>query len=710
MYEEEISQEEQEQKKTEEAPAILPSCEPEKIVKVECKKSPPYRKYQRQEQKISILRRLYPGGTPRTPRPCSSGSIPRLSRLNGIGLRHSIALGLSEYFTRGNFRGYKSLSRLVGTFGNPASNRDQSLSLILWVHIGSSSGRTIRRHDGGFWCSLRLTTAGFIADYLLEELIGLYYAVKSRKKVTTTEEYLLGGRKMGLFPVSCSIVATCITGMGTVGFAAESYAFGIYNYMGIYVMTVVGIVTCFIFLPVFSELKLASTFKYLELRFNRSVRQLASGLYLLTGLLYLPFTVYVPALTFQRVTGVDLYLTVTILSLICAIYTAIGGFKAVIWTDVVQLGLMVASFIIMLVVGINSAGGIKNVYEAGSRGGRLRVINTTNHNVRTSAWGPLFSIVFPMIYQYGLNQTNMQRYISLTNLKDMKRSVWILTVVFHIYGGLATFLGVVVYANYETCDPFTAGLIKRVDQILPHFIQEKASLFLGFNGIFIAGVFSAGLSTTSSYLNTMSGILYEDFISQKYPRIQGNTAGRIMKGTVLILGILQICLIFFIERMGTIVKISMQCLSLNACALLTLFALGLFAPKTNSTGAKVGAIASIVSIFTLIVGSINQKPEPMLPFRTDGCEGLNLTNPLDLTTRSPLTATSDADEDIFWLFRISYVYYGLIGTSIGLTFGYLTSLLTGGNVVEDQKLLAVFMRRKSLQEEEMVLKRRNEAS
>ncbi|XP_055685455.1 sodium-coupled monocarboxylate transporter 2-like [Lutzomyia longipalpis] len=214
----------------------------------------------------------------------------------------------------------------------------------------------------------------FVIVFVVSSSIGLYYAIKSRKTVTTTEEYLLGGRKMGLFPVSCSIVATSITGMGTVGLAAEAYAFGIYNLMVCYTMTLVGIVISCIFLPVFSALRLTSTFKYFELRFNRRVRQIASGLFLLTGFIYLPFTVYVPALTFQRVTGVDIYLTATILSLICAVYTAIGGFKAVIWTDVVQLGLMIVSFVIMIIVGINAVGGIRNVYEAGSRGGRLRIL------------------------------------------------------------------------------------------------------------------------------------------------------------------------------------------------------------------------------------------------------------------------------------------------------------------------------------------------
>ncbi|XP_055691273.1 sodium-coupled monocarboxylate transporter 2-like [Lutzomyia longipalpis] len=201
--------------------------------------------------------------------------------------------------------------------------------------------------------------------------IGLYYAVKSRNKTATMEDYLLGGRKMGLFPISCSLIATSLTGTTIVGLTAETYTYGTYPWLYSVCIITMAICNTFIFLPVFSELKLTSSFKYLEMRFSRRVRLLASGLFLLTGLIFLPITVYVPALTFQSVTGVNTYTTVVVLSLLCAAYTALGGFKAVVWTDVVQVVLMIVSFVVVIVIGTNTVGGFENVFEAGKRGQRL---------------------------------------------------------------------------------------------------------------------------------------------------------------------------------------------------------------------------------------------------------------------------------------------------------------------------------------------------
>ncbi|XP_055692325.1 sodium-coupled monocarboxylate transporter 2-like [Lutzomyia longipalpis] len=422
----------------------------------------------------------------------------------------------------------------------------------------------------------------FVIVIVVSSSIGLYYAIKLRKTVTTVDDYLLGGRNMRLLPVACSLAATSLTAMASVGIIAEIYAYGTYVWIVSYGVVVMGIFLSWIFLPIFSELKLTSVFKYFELRFNRRVRLLASGLFLLSGLMYLSVTVYVPALTFQRVTGINTYVTIIVLSLICAIYTAIGGLRAVIWTDVVQLVFMFSSIVVIIFVGVNSANGFDNVIDAARQGGRLYFVNYKSINARSSIWSHAFSTVFLMIYQYGLSQTNIQRFMSFPNLRKMRISVWILVAVFSFYNFLIVILGIVLYANYESCDPYRAGFIKRIDHILPHFIQEKASLFLGFNGIFIAGIFSASLSTTSSYLNAMSGIIYEDFISPLYPRMKENMAGRIMKTTVFILAVLQIGLVFFIERMGSIAQIVSQCMSLNACTMITLFTLGVFIPKANS--------------------------------------------------------------------------------------------------------------------------------
>ncbi|GAB0090908.1 hypothetical protein DMENIID0001_056860 [Sergentomyia squamirostris] len=541
----------------------------------------------------------------------------------------------------------------------------------------------------------------FVLVFFVSAGIGLYYAIQSRR-VNTVDQYLLGGRKMGLLPVCCSLVATSVSGFSMIGLPAESYAYGTYTWIYSIQELIVAALLHFIFLEMFFELKLTSCFKYFEMRFNRKVRLLASGIFLFCGLLYLPVTVYTPALTFQRVTGVNVYVIVIVLSVLCASYTAIGGFKAVVWTDVFQLVLMISSLIIVVVVGTQGVGGIDNVIQAAKRGQRI-VIAYDNLNSRTSAFGMILSNTLIIIYQSGFNQASLQRYLSLSDIVKMKISVWFVALTFTLIVFLVNFLGPVMYANYETCDPLSAGLIKKMDQILPHFVQEKASLFPGFNGIFIAGVFSASLSTTSSYLNAMSGIIYEDFISHRFPNLSDRTVNRILKNLVLVLGVLQIAFVFFIQMMGTIFQITVQCVALQCSTMITLFFLGMLFPKANSKGATVGALTCMIGVLSLIIGGLNNKPEPTLPLRTDGCEHqLNITS-------IPSQGLENSEDDTFWLFRLNFVYYTLVGTVIGITVGYLTSLATGGERVKNQKLLAVFLRVHEPREEEMRLRRKNTA-
>ncbi|GAB0092679.1 hypothetical protein DMENIID0001_077070 [Sergentomyia squamirostris] len=211
----------------------------------------------------------------------------------------------------------------------------------------------------------------FVIVFVVSAAIGLYYAIKTRRKDVSVDDYLLGGRKMKLLPVACSLTATSLSGTTLVGTPAETYAHGTHAWMFWFNLAATAILMSYVFSPIFIELKLTSIFKYFELRFSRKVRFLASGIYILTGFVFLSSTVYVPALTFQRVTGVNIYITVTVLSLLCTSYTAFGGFKAVVWTDVIQLLLMIGSYVTVIIIGIQAAGGVENVFESAERGGRI---------------------------------------------------------------------------------------------------------------------------------------------------------------------------------------------------------------------------------------------------------------------------------------------------------------------------------------------------
>lgn len=115
-------------------------------------------------------------------------------------------------------------------------------------------------------------------------------------------------------------------------------------------------------------------------------------------------------------------------------------------------------------------------------------------------------------------------------------------------------IGLIIFAKYETCDPITTKQIEKLDQVLPYFVMEVAGKIPGLPGeslsifkktiifhfydlgLFVAGIFSAALSSLSSSLNTLAGTLYEDFVRHNYPNNSEKLASDIMKLMVVVIG------------------------------------------------------------------------------------------------------------------------------------------------------------------------------
>jgi Na+/proline symporter len=152
---------------------------------------------------------------------------------------------------------------------------------------------------------------------------------------------------------------------------AEMYANGTQYMIFIIPACLTGLALLHIYLPVFYELQLTSSFEYLEMRFDKSVRQTASLIYAISIIIFVPIIVYVPALAFSQVSGINLHIITFVTSLICVFYTTVGGLKAVVWTDTLQFLLMIGAISCVIFLGLDATGGFANVWNAADRGGRL---------------------------------------------------------------------------------------------------------------------------------------------------------------------------------------------------------------------------------------------------------------------------------------------------------------------------------------------------
>lgn len=113
-------------------------------------------------------------------------------------------------------------------------------------------------------------------------------------------EYLLGSRKLKAFPVAMSLVASYISGVTILGTPSEIYNYGTQYWVIIIPIILMGVVVSYVYLPVFSSLRISSSYEYLEMRFGKGVRTFISGMFVLDMILFLPVVIYVPALAFNQ--------------------------------------------------------------------------------------------------------------------------------------------------------------------------------------------------------------------------------------------------------------------------------------------------------------------------------------------------------------------------------------------------------------------------
>ncbi|KAI5632424.1 sodium:solute symporter family domain-containing protein [Phthorimaea operculella] len=440
---------------------------------------------------------------------------------------------------------------------------------------------------------------------LISALIGIYFAFFASKKQNTTTEYLMGGKTMGMFPISMSLIASYISGISLLGLPAEMYTYGTQYWTIVLSEWAVSLTVAAIYLPVYYKLQITSTNEYLRLRFNHKVRLLGTVMFIVGSLLYIPIVIYVPALAFSQVTGINVHLITPIVCIVCVFYTTLGGLKAVVWTDTLQTVLMYFAVLFVLLYGTWRLGGIGNVIEINKKGDRLEFFNMDpDPTIRHTFWTTAFGNYFNWLSACAVNQAMVQRCLALPSLKRGRIVVFILAAGIFVIMSLCCYTGLVVYATFADCDPLATGAIRKSDQLLPYFVMTITGSIPALPGIFMSGVFSAALSSMSTGLNSMCGIIFEDLIRPAYNKpISEKTASFIMKIIVVVAGTACVGLVFLVEQLGALIQLCKSLGGITAGAGLGLFSMGMLLPWVNSTVSHAAIINHNVHCWTASWGS-----------------------------------------------------------------------------------------------------------
>ncbi|XP_077988588.1 sodium-coupled monocarboxylate transporter 1-like, partial [Glandiceps talaboti] len=531
--------------------------------------------------------------------------------------------------------------------------------------------------------------------------IGVYCAIASRKG-RSSKEFLLANRRMGFLPVATSLTVSFISSVTVIGTPAEIYMNGsMFAWFSVNFLTA-AIIAAHLFMPVFYNLGITSVYEYLEIRFNsKTCRIISCCTYIVLTMLYMGIGIYTPSLALSAVTGFSLWGSVLTVGLVCTFYTTIGGMKAVLWTDAFQLLVMVVGFLALLIQASINLGGWGNVMDTCNAGGRIELDNfsldpTIRHTVWTLAVGGFFSwgsVCFT-------NQSQVQRYLTCRTETTAKIALYACVPGLTLLNTLAICCGLVMYATYVDCDPFTMKYVSAADQLMPFFVMDILHHLPGLPGLFISCMFSAALSTISSGLNSLAAVTGEDIVCQIWKDLPDKTYTRITVGLAFFYGLFSIFMAWLSSFMGSILQATLMVFGMLGGPQLGIFTLGLFLPWTNSKGAISGFVSGLgVALWFGIGGFLYPPYRDKLPLSTAGCPLNNATNittlglnysimtPAPITqdflalnssimaTRAPLP--QDSYPSIAVVYSMSYHYYGATAWLVVVLVGSLVSLLTG---------------------------------
>ncbi|KAF8763796.1 putative sodium-dependent multivitamin like protein [Argiope bruennichi] len=543
-----------------------------------------------------------------------------------------------------------------------------------------------------------------ILDYILITImllissgIGLYFRFSGGKQ-KTTNEYLLAGKNMPILPVAFSIMASYLSAISVIGTPAEVYMFGIHLLFSNIVYPVGVLAASYVCLPVFFKMGACTAYEYLEKRFGKLTRTFTSVVFILQTILYMPIVLYAPALALSAATNLSTWTSVLSVGTVCTFYCTLGGMKAVLWTDLFQALLMFIGIFAVLITGFSNIG-FSEVFRVGYEGGRIVVPGfSLNLTERYTIWNVFLKGFIMSLITFGANQIQIQRLLTLKNISRCRKTLYLGIAFYTLFHGFTYIVGLVIYAHYNKCDPLTAPNkpISAADQLLPYYMINVLGAIPGLPGLCICGVFGAALSTVSSAMNSLSAVTIQDLVKPflKYKRYSEKTMTLFAKVLTLFFGILCILMTVMADSLGNLIQAAFTVYGMCGAPILAVFLLGMLTTRTNEKGALIGLLSSLCMTAWVSFGASARRVRPkILPLSTEGCIAnsslFNTTSSsiLSATVMSMLPETSTLsttsaipkirteNPPIFPLYRISYMWYAPFGLLIGLTVGYISSII-----------------------------------
>lgn len=451
--------------------------------------------------------------------------------------------------------------------------------------------------------------------------LGLFVSREKKGHIKDSEDYFLAGKSLPWWAVGASLIAANISAEQFIGMSGSAYAIGIaiasYELMGALTL----IIVAKYFLPIFIERNLFTIPQFLEQRYSTNLKSILAvfwiGLFVFVNL---TSVLYLGSLALDTIIGRgdgSLILPSIIgLAAFAAVYSLYGGLKAVAWTDVVQVVMLIGGGLVTTYIALTHISPENSVIDGfgillEQVPEKFKMIINKGEVItpdgKDAYWDlPGIAVLVggmwvANLYYWGFNQYIIQRTLAAKSLKESQKGILFAAFLKLILPLIVVIPGIVAYQQIMIVEDGANPIAN--DQAFPWLIQTFLTAD-GLKGLVLAALTAAIVSSLASMLNSTATIftmdLYKPVFNQNASETKMVSVGRITAAVALVVAILVAPLLGGIDQAFQYIQ---EYTGLVSPGILAIFMLGLFWKKTTNKAAIIGALASIPIAFYLKVGS-----------------------------------------------------------------------------------------------------------
>ena len=467
-----------------------------------------------------------------------------------------------------------------------------------------------------FVATMRAIDLVIICSYLIGiVLFGTWFARKQK----TTSDYFLGGRSVPWWAVAASIVATETSTITFISVPGIAFARGgNFQFLQLVFGYLLGrIVIALLFIPSYFRGELMTVYQLLDRRFGGKIKVLAASLFVVMrniadGIRLLLTAIVLAAVytSFQPTANADMITiaSVVLIGVAMIVFTYFGGMEAVIWVEVVQLGIYIAGAIAAAVILTSSIdGGLTATLATAAQYNKFSLFDFSVDFTRTfTFWAGLIGGCFLTMSTHGTDQYLVQRYLCTD--RPRRAAAALLTSGAIVLGQFIGFLfiGVLLFAFYHPFTdpayagapapafPFTGG-----DRVFPDFITRH--LPTGLSGLVVAAIFAAAMSSS---LNSIAATAVNDLYKPLRPPMHDKHYLKVSHMLTLLWGVVQIAVALILRHKNrSALDLALSIASLINGPVLGVFLVGAFLKRVSQPPALIGMLASLITMLYIFLAT-----------------------------------------------------------------------------------------------------------